>query len=487
MKTKLLLCGLLLCALFSCAKKSSLSSLIESKDHDEFGVYHIVFDNPRPAEDVKKELALKGYKVKNGYYFDGLEKKEDRYKFLWFYGKEYQELSSFRINKGKQDSLLALKSFPSYLEALQLSPKLKSKDTPQKGLEFVSNMRDAQLYLSHYDGQKIELLKNHVLELPLGADDLIAYKNQFGIDNMILQKTHSGLPFFSKEELSKILQSYGDTNIAYQIKIQHLSNAEDMNELKRIDKSYNLMPALTSIDYSDINGLSEKKVEIKKHITGNSNIQRLTASLLDKYVDKNIRIPDNATAHQVFDIKRTFIQNRIEVFGQRYYTTKMMAMTNKINGAFNFEFTEGVIGDLNKLFKAWEWNAGNQFVQNSVLLENVRASKKQDKKEENSMLEAILFEEVYNKKFEELSSESSLDNISYLMIEGTYLLEGKSIQRFPFHAIYSFNEKGENSIRIDEFVLANQGTPYTYFDGKKRGGKFYYDRDHPRLMRRIKG
>jgi len=473
----------------SCATKNSISALIDKKAHDRDGIYYIEFEKPKDATPIQVELAEKGYQVKEGYYFDGLEKKEDRYKFLWFYGKEYESLKGVRAKEKKRDALIAKGDMASFKKLQVDFPEVIEKSPEVEALAYVKSLNDAEEYHKTFPSQKLNVTEEKSQQWVLSAADLLSYRNIYGVSDFTDQKILELIPSTDEINAKILLDHFYDSKHTSEIEINYLSKISEISSLISTEvskKHFGIPENFQLSNKTDVKKLSEA---MEGKISNPQNLNRLQTSLIDQHVLSTLNINPKTISFKDIGRINDYINSDLKWVNQNYKNNKNQRTIKLIHNIKykEFDFFDSFYEDMESTFSRWNWKFGFTYLNNQCQIHSVRASKREsvDIISTSSSLEQIFFEEVYNKEFKTIPAGASLDNFSYVMLSGEYFLESNELKNLPFHTIFKLDKKNK-SFSIDEMILSNLGSNQTYFDGKNKSQVYYYDFQSKKMKRRGK-
>ena len=471
----------------SCASKKSIAALIDKKAHDRDGIYYIEFEKAQDAKPIQEELAEKGYTVKEGYYFDGLEKKEDRYKFLWFYGKEYESLKGVRAKEKKRDALISNGDMSSFKKLQIEFPEVIKKAPELEALSYIKSLDDAKEYHNTFTDQQLSITEQKSQQWVLSAADLLTYRKIYGVSDFTDFKILELIPLSDETDAKILLDHFYDSKHTSEIEINYLSKVSEISNLisTEVSKKHFGIPANFQLNSkNDVKNLS-KAMEGK--ISNPENLERLQTSLIDQHIVSALSInPETISFNDISKINE-YIGSNLDWVSQKYIDNKNQRTVAFIHDIKykDYDFFNAFYADIESTFNRWNWKFGFTYLKNQSQINSIRASKREQREifSASSSLEQIFFEEVYNKEFKSIPTGSSLDDFSYVMLTGKYFLESNELKHLPFHAIFKLDNKSK-SYTVDEIILSNLGSTETYFDGKNKSQIYYYDFKTNKMKRR---
>jgi len=463
--------------------------MIDKKAHDRDGIYYIEFEKAKDAQTINTQLADKGYKVKEGYYFDGLEKKEDKYKFLWFYGKEYDALKDVRAKERKRDELIANGDMNSFMQLTSEFPEAIEKAPEVEALKYIKSSEDAQLYHETYPKEKLGNTEEISRQWVRTSNDLLEYRNLYGVSQFTDQKITELLPNTDEENAKVLLDHFYDSKHSASIEINYLSKVSTIRKLLKSEAAKKHFDISDGFNIGNLQSVKKLALSLDKTIVSFEDKVRLRSDLYDQHIlsavgktKETISFKDLKSINDYVDSKLTWVDR--DYIAAKGPLSVRMIHESKYQG---FDFFEVFYADINGLLSTWNWKYGFSFLSNQSQIHSIRASKRESRESISSAstLEQIFFEEIYNKEFTEISPNSSLDDYSYVMMSGIYPLKSNDLKEMPFHVIFKL-KKESKSYEVDELILSNLGSNQTYYDGKNKSQVYYYDYKSKKMKRRGK-
>jgi len=372
-------------------------------------------------------LTALGYTLKEGYYWDGLEKKSDKYKFVWFYGDEYEALKGTRSLERKRDSLLQ-----------------------------VNNI-----------------------------EDLLAYRKVYGVSDFTENKILQLLGPSNLAEAKILVEHFTDSKHLQKIELNHLSKMQSINDLLKEKTAKKYLDADPNFDFKNKEKIITLTDRINSTLPNSKFIDLVINDLRDKHIEKNVNFYGDAV--QQIDDYIQYAEDNVEWLGEPYVRNKEMSMVATINHKKygSYKSFNAFYNDLNKALNAWAWKGGHKYGNKLILVETFKGSsrRKQKEKDPGSMIDDILHQKVDNMIFTDLSEDINMDDLSYVRLAGTYVLKKENKEHLPFHAIFQLDKKDKN-YNLTELVITDVGVYNTHFNGKEKNKYFYYDRKTKSLKRK---
>lgn len=478
----LLISSVLFC---SCARQTSISDLISSKKHDRDGIYYVEYKKPQEATPINAELASLGYTVKDGYYWNGLEKKTDKYKFLWFYGKEYESLKEVRTQERSRDSLLANKNMVSFLQAQNQFPQFPIENPEEEALKYLRSMEDITLYHGHYGDKNIDKTEPIAQPLISSVENLHYYRNVYGVSEFTENKIKGFLNTLTRAEAKILIEHFADSRHIEAIELIHLSKSKDISTFAKATAAKKYFDLDPSFPFESKKAVASLKERLDLKLLAEEDIDRLTSSLYDLHIDKNTSTSRND--FQRINQIMTYAENNADWLGDEYVQNKEVSLIKEINKSKfgRLQFFNQFQNEINKVLQKWVWTDGYRYSNNLILIDSYKGSLRKEQKEtsSNSAIDAILFEKLDNMLFSDIVPDTEIDDLSYVRLSGKYTLVKDKKSRLPFHAIFKLDDKSKE-YSLTELVITNLGVNNTHSDGKKKNHSLYYDKSNGSLKRK---
>lgn len=484
-----LLSLLFLLSFCSCATKNSISALINKKAHDRDGIYYIEFEQAKDASKIQTELTEKGYQVKEGYYFDGLEKKEEKYKFLWFYGPEYESLKGVRARERKRDKLIANGDMVSFKALRSQFPEAIKKAPELEALAFVNSLDDAKIYHETFTNQKLSSTETSARQWVNSAGDLLKFRKIYGVSDFTDQKILDLIPLSNKEDAKILLDHFYDSKHSAKIEINYLTKVSDVEELISSDAAKKHLDISDSFKISSKNSVENLAKALEEKLEPGTYRKNLITAVYDKHILSALNLSETSLSFSDVDKINNYIDKNLKSINPEYLDDKNKRTVQIVHNSMykGHDFFPLFYQEIDQTFIKWNWKYGFNFLSGVSQILEIKASKREDRNNipQGSSLEKIFFEEVYNKEFSALKIIDSIDDYSYIMMRGLYFLKSNKKTTLPFHVIFKL-DKEDKSFAIDEMIISNLGSSQTYYDGKVKSQVYYYDADSKKMKRRGK-
>jgi len=475
--------------IYGCATKNSITAMIDKKAHDRDGIYYIEFEKSKDAESIKSQLAEKGYQVKEGYYFDGLEKKEDRYKFLWFYGKEYESLKGVRSKERKRDQLIANGDMGSFKKLQSQFPETLKKAPEVEALAFVNSLDDAKIYHETFKDQNLSSTESTAQQWVKTADDLLKYRNIYGVSSYTDQKILDLIPESNETDARIFLDHFYDSKHSADIEINYLSKVSDISDLVTSDVAKKHLGISDNFSLANKKNVQDLAKALESKLNSKTDSKKLITALYDQHILSVLKLSEASLTFNDIDKITGYIDKNLKSLNPGYTTDKNQRTVKLIHGSMykGYDFFSLFYEEIDQTLRKWNWKYGFTYLPHVSQITNIKASQREDRSDipQGSTLNQIFFEEVYNKEFSPLRMEDNLDDYSYIMMRGVYFLDSNKKNDLPFHVIFKL-DKEDKSYEIDEMILSNLGSSQTYYDGKNKSQVYYYDSVSQKMKRRGK-
>lgn len=479
-----LVLSILLC---SCARQASITDLIKDKKHDRDGIYYIEYKKPKDPAPIDHTLTSLGYTVKEAYYWSGLEKKTDKYKFLWFYGEEYESLKEVRAQERQRDSLLSNKDMASFIMAQKQYPQFPIENPEEEALNYLKTMEDISLYHREYGDSNLEKTEPYAQELVTNVEKLLLYRNTYGVSEFTESKIMGFLENVNLAEAKILVENFTDSRHIKTIELTHLSKSKNISDFAlepAAKKYFDVDPNFPFGNKKAVIALVEK---LNQKLLIDKDITRLTYSCYDLHIEKNI--PGSRSDFKKIELFMEYAENNEEWLGKRYVQNREIALVRKINNSNygKLPYFNQFNNEVNKILNQWAWKGGYKYGHKLILVESYKGAlrKEQSTEGSGSALDNILFEKVDNMVFKDIVTDTQMDDLSYIRMAGNYSLKNEERHHLPFHAIFTLDENS-TQYALKELVITDYGVYNTHYNGKKKNKVFYYDKKSGSLKRKGK-
>ncbi len=383
--------------------------------------------------------------------------------------------------------MIQTKNFDNYLLALKEYPELKLKDAPRVGIKQVSNLHDLKAYHLHYKQEEKSKTQSLGITLVNTIDDLILFKSLYGNDEFVDQRLLEFVPTTNLEEAKILSENFPLSKHINKIQLNYLSKVKSIDELifsKEAEKHFGVN---SRFNFKDMEAIQNLAILFESKLPDPVGAFRLKSLLFDKHIDHSIgKLTENTFLKQL-DQSLSYVK-RHEWMGAEYTQSKEKRMLDSHHSSsfpkqgFSLFYLE-----LERLLSIWQWNAETKYITNAIFIESYKGAKRieKGKSQDKTKIEKILFEEVDNKIFEDLSEGFKLDDFAYIRMSGLYKIHQTTDVRLPFHVVFKLDNQTQ-SFDLEELIISDKGVSKSFYNGKVYKGSIFYNHLNGKLIRRGK-